>query len=57
MTSLIITQRTTSLMHADTIYILNQGVLEDAGTHDTLLKRNALYRDIHATQVRGDENV
>ncbi len=55
-TSLVITQRTTSLMNADTIYVLNKGTLEDAGNHESLLKKNKLYQDIHATQVRGDQH-
>ena len=57
MTSIVITQRTTSLMNADTIYVLKNGTLEDAGNHETLLKKNELYREIHATQTRGDEDV
>lgn len=50
MTSLVITQRTSSLKDADTIFVLNKGVLEDAGSHDDLLKRNHLYQAIHQTQ-------
>lgn len=55
MTTLIITQRTSSLQNADTIFVLNNGSLEDAGNHKSLLKRNKLYQDIHATQ--GDRHV
>ena len=56
MTSLVVTQRTSSLKEADTIYVLNNGILEDAGTHEKLLKTNKLYQEIHMTQVRGDEH-
>lgn len=57
MTSIVITQRTTSLQKADTIYVLEDGQLKDAGDHDSLLKRNKLYQEIHETQVRGEHNV
>lgn len=55
-TSLIITQRTTSLQNADTIYVINKGTLEDAGNHESLLKKNKLYQEIHATQIRGGQH-
>lgn len=57
MTSIVITQRTTSLQKADTIYVLEDGQLKDAGDHNSLLKRNKLYQEIHETQVRGEHNV
>ncbi|HZJ87466.1 MAG TPA: ABC transporter ATP-binding protein [Erysipelothrix sp.] len=56
MSRLVITQRTSSLVDADTIYVINKGRLEDAGTHEKLLTSNKLYRDIHQTQIRGDEH-
>ena len=33
--------------------IMNNGSVEDVGTHDELLARNADYRDLYETQTRG----
>ncbi|HLV49441.1 MAG TPA: ABC transporter ATP-binding protein [Erysipelothrix sp.] len=55
MTTLVITQRTTSLMNVDTIYVLEAGKIVDAGNHEALLKRNALYREIHETQTKKED--
>lgn len=52
MSTLVITQRTTSLVHADTIYVLVDGRIQDAGNHELLLSRNKLYSEIHATQAK-----
>ena len=55
MSTLVITQRTTSLMNVDTIYVLEAGKIVDAGNHEALLKRNALYREIHETQTKKED--
>ncbi len=45
----IVSQRTSSIMHADKIIVLDDGVAT-VGTHEELLKSNAVYREIHMTQ-------
>lgn len=45
----IVSQRTSSIMHADKIILLDDGVAT-VGTHEELLKNNAVYREIHLTQ-------
>lgn len=52
-TQIIITQRISSAMHADRIYVMDQGALVDAGTHEQLLSRCAVYQEIHASQTGG----
>lgn len=52
-TQIIITQRISSAMHADRIYVMDKGVLVDAGGHDELLARCGVYREIHASQTGG----
>ena len=53
LTKIIISQRLSSVMDADKIVIMSGGRIEDAGTHDELLSRNAGYRSLYETQTRG----
>ncbi|MFC4100636.1 ABC transporter ATP-binding protein [Paenibacillus xanthanilyticus] len=49
-TCLIIGQRIASLEHADRILVLEEGRITASGTHEELLRRSRLYRDIAASQ-------
>ncbi len=51
----IVSQRTSSIMHADKIIVLDDGVA-DIGTHKQLLENNAVYREIHFTQFDEEES-
>ena len=53
-TQLVISQRVTTAMRADRIFVLDRGRLVGAGTHAELLKRCAVYREIYASQTGGD---
>ena len=50
-TVFIISQRTSSIQHADKILVLDDGRLEGIGTHEELLKDCELYREIHESQL------
>ncbi|QIK69345.1 ABC transporter ATP-binding protein [Erysipelothrix sp. HDW6C] len=50
---IIISQRTTSVMDADTIFVLDDGRIQDMGTHDYLMEHNEVYRRIHRIQTEG----
>ena len=50
----IVSQRTSSIMHADKIIVLDDGRAE-IGTHAELLKNNAVYREIHLSQFDGED--
>ena len=52
MTKIIISQRVSSIEDADKIVIMNNGEIEDVGTHSELLERNAGYRNLYETQTR-----
>ncbi len=52
MTKIIISQRVSSIESADRIVIMNNGTVEDVGTHAELLERNAGYRNLYETQTR-----
>ncbi|MBQ6292636.1 MAG: ABC transporter ATP-binding protein [Lachnospiraceae bacterium] len=55
-TVFIVSQRTSSLRHADRILVLEDGHLAGSGTHDELMASCPVYREIHESQFRkGDE--
>ena len=49
-TTLVISQRVTSIKWCDRIAVLEDGRITGVGTHDELLGRNELYREIHRHQ-------
>ena len=55
MTTFIVSQRTSSIQHADKILVLEDGELVDIGTHEELLKRCEEYQEIHYSQISESE--
>ncbi len=55
-TVFIISQRTSSIKHADLILVLEEGRTVGIGTHDTLLSTCEVYREIHASQFPTEVN-
>ncbi len=49
-TSIVIAHRLSTIQRADRIYVLNNGGIEEMGTHDTLLARNGLYKRLYDMQ-------
>ena len=54
-TKIIIAQRISSVQDADKIIVLNEGVIEDIGTHEELVARCEIYREVYESQVKGAE--
>ena len=54
-TIFIVSQRTNSIKKADKIIVLDGGQVLDIGTHDELLSRCSLYKEIHLSQQQGGE--
>ena len=52
-TKLIIAQRVASVMDADMILIMDNGRIADRGTHEELLARSEIYREIYQQQTNG----
>lgn len=52
-TKIIIAQRITSVAHADQILLLDDGRISAVGTHEELLRTNAIYQDIYQSQQEG----
>ncbi len=55
-TKLIIAQRVSSVQDADHILVLEGGRIDGWGTHEELLKTNAIYREVYESQVKGGED-
>lgn len=56
-TKIIIAQRVASVQDADRIIVMEGGRINDIGTHEELMARNEIYREIYTTQNKaGDEN-
>lgn len=55
-TKIIIAQRIASIMTCDRIAVLDEGRLSDVGTHEELMARSAIYRDVYESQMREEEN-
>lgn len=53
---LIVAQRVSTVLHADQIIVLDEGKIEDIGTHEQLLERCAVYREIVASQLSEEES-
>lgn len=49
-TKIIIAQRVASVMDADKIVIMNNGKIDDVGTHEELLERSEIYREVYTSQ-------
>ena len=56
MTVFIVSQRASSLMHADQIIVLDDGDVVGLGTHEELLKSCSTYQEIYYTQVEKKPN-
>lgn len=54
-TVFIISQRTSSIKHADKIIVLDGGKMVGFGTHEELLKTNEIYSEIHYSQFRKED--
>jgi ATP-binding cassette subfamily B protein len=52
-TTIIISHRITTLMHADHIIVLSHGKVAEEGTHEELLEKSGLYRRIYDIQIQG----
>ena len=51
-TIFIVSQRTSSIKHADKIVVLEDGVMCGLGTHDELVKDCQVYKEIHESQFK-----
>ena len=53
-TRIVITQRVSSAMSCDCIFVMDKGRLVDAGSHQELLDRCKIYQEIYVSQTGGE---
>ncbi len=55
-TKIIIAQRTSSIQDADRIIVMEGGRIDGIGTHEELLKTNAIYREVYTSQNKANDD-
>lgn len=56
-TVILISHRITTLMQADTILVLDDGQIVEIGTHDELIHRGGIYKEIYEIQMSNDDRI
>jgi ABC-type multidrug transport system fused ATPase/permease subunit len=56
-TTFMIAHRLSTLRHADQILVIDKGVLVERGTHDELMARGGMYRQLYELQNRHSRRV
>lgn len=56
-TSIIISHRVSSVKLADQILVLDNGLIVQTGTHETLLKQEGMYKDLYEKQLQAEDAV
>jgi ATP-binding cassette subfamily B protein len=51
-TSIVIAHRLSTILKADRILVVKNGVIAEAGSHESLLAQNGVYRELYETQFR-----
>ena len=55
-TSIIIAHRLSTILNSDRIFVMNQGLLVESGTHkELILKKNGYYRDLYEIQFKKEK--
>ena len=55
-TKIIIAQRVSSVQDADQIIVMDGGKINAVGTHEELLKNNAIYQEVYYSQNKGSDS-
>ncbi|MBS7576429.1 MULTISPECIES: ABC transporter ATP-binding protein [unclassified Enterococcus] len=54
-TTIIVAQKISTIMHAEQIVVLNEGKVSAIGTHETLMKTSEIYQEIAKSQLNNQE--
>jgi ATP-binding cassette subfamily B protein len=54
-TSIIISHRISTVKNADKIFVLNDGIIAEEGTHNELVEKGGIYADLHEKQLLEEE--
>lgn len=55
LTKILISQRVNSLKNCDYIIVLNEGKIDNIGSHENLIKSSEIYREIYESQQKGGD--
>lgn len=56
-TSFVIAHRLSTVKNADQIFVLNNGHVEESGTHDELINKGGLYHELYTMSMKEPEGV
>jgi ABC-type multidrug transport system fused ATPase/permease subunit len=56
-TTLVIAHRLATIMHADSILVVQDGAIVESGRHDELLRKAGRYADFYRLQLKGQDPV
>ena len=56
-TVILISHRITTLMGANQILVLNQGKIQEQGTHEELISEEGIYRQVYEIQISQDDRI
>ncbi len=56
-TSIVIAHRLSTIRRANCIFVLNDGIIVERGTHEELLRAGGLYAELHDIQFQSDEHL
>lgn len=51
-TIIVIAHRLSTVIKADMMILMNNGIVEDIGTHESLMERSTLYRELYKTFIK-----
>ena len=51
-TKIIVSQRVSTIQHADYILVLDSGQIVERGKHEELMKNSTIYQEIYKTQIK-----
>ena len=55
-TKIIIAQRVASVQDADRIIVMDGGRIQALGSHEELLEKSSIYREVYTSQNRGGDS-
>lgn len=55
MTKIVVAQRIATAKNADKILVLDKGLIESFGTHEELMKKSPVYKDIYLSQLKRED--